>query len=75
MPLPALKLCYCQVDDTELQTVAVYLDDVRKGNTDADGELDIANVSVGGHTLKLTKAGYDDSDADDLYNDYIVVTS
>ncbi len=61
------------VDSTELQTVAVYLDTVSKGNTDAAGELDIASVAVGGHALKLTKAGYLDSDADDLFNDYIFV--
>ena len=61
------------VSDTELQTVAVYLDNVSKGNTDAGGELDIADVSVGGHELKLTKAGYLDSDADTLFNDYIMV--
>lgn len=61
------------VSDAELQTVAVFLDTVSKGNTDANGELDIAAVSVGGHVLKLTKAGYLDSDADDLFNDYIMV--
>ena len=61
------------VSDAELQTVAVFLDTVSKGNTDANGELDIADVSVGGHELKLTKAGYLDSDADTLFNDYIMV--
>ena len=61
------------VSDTELETVAVYIDSVSKGNTDVNGELDIANVTVGGHDLKLTKVGYLDSDADDLFNDYIMV--
>jgi hypothetical protein len=61
------------VDATELQTVAVYLDSVSKGNTDANGELTIASVTVGGHELKLTKTGYVDSDDDNLFNDYIFV--
>ena len=61
------------VAETDLAAVAVYLDGVSKGNTDANGELDIASVGVGGHTLKLTKAAYTDSDADDLYNDFIMV--
>jgi hypothetical protein len=61
------------VDASELQTVTVFLDSVDKGTTDAAGELDIANVTVGGHELKLTKAGYVDSDLDDLFNDYIFV--
>lgn len=61
------------VDITELETVSVYLDTVLKGTTDANGELSIASVAVGGHDLKLTKTGYTDSDADDLFNDYIFV--
>lgn len=61
------------VSGAELQTVTVYIDGVDKGTTDANGELDIANVAVGGHELKLTKSGYLDSDADTLYNDHIMV--
>jgi hypothetical protein len=61
------------VDASELETVSVYLDTVLKGTTDANGELSIASVSVGGHVLKLTKTGYVDSDDDTLYNDYIFV--
>lgn len=62
------------IDAAELQTVSVYIDSVLKGTTDANGELDVDGVAVGGHTLKLTKTGYLDSDADTLLNDYIVVT-
>jgi hypothetical protein len=61
------------VDSSELQTVTVYIDGVDKGTTGADGELDISNVTVGGHELKLTKAGYLDSDVDTLFNDFIMV--
>ena len=62
------------IDASELQTVSVYIDDVLKGTTDANGELDVDDVEVGGHILKLTKTGYLDSDADTLLNDYIMVT-
>ncbi len=62
------------IDATELQNVSVYIDDVLKGTTDANGELDVDDVAVGGHSLKLTKTGYLDSDSDTLLNDYIVVS-
>lgn len=63
------------VDGADVASASVYLDDVLQGTTGAGGEIDIADVDVGGHTLKITKAGYLDSDADDIiYNDYIVVT-
>jgi hypothetical protein len=61
------------VDDTELQTVSVYLDSTLKGTTNVNGELSIADVAIGGHELKLTKTGYLDSDADTIFNDYIFV--
>jgi len=61
------------VDDSELETVTVYLDGVSQGTTDANGEIDISTVTVGGHELKLTKTGYQDSDADTIFNDYIMV--
>ena len=60
--------------DSNLQTVAVWLDGVSKGNTDASGNITITGVSVGGHTIKLTKTSYVSSDDDDLANSYIVVT-
>jgi hypothetical protein len=61
------------VDDSELPTVTVYLDGVSQGTTDSNGEITISTVTVGGHELKLTKTGYQDSDADTLFNDYIMV--
>jgi len=61
------------ITDTNLETVAVYIDGVSKGNTNVNGELSVADVTVGGHVLRLTKATYLDSDADDLLNDYFVV--
>jgi len=62
------------VSGADLQTVSVWVDGVLKGTTDANGELDVADVELGGHTLKLTKTGYTDSDDDTLLNDYFMVT-
>ena len=61
------------VDEDELSGVTVYLDGVSQGTTDANGEIALHGVTVGGHELKLTKTGYVDSDVDTLFNDYIMV--
>lgn len=52
----------------------VYLDGVLEGTADVNGEVTILGVSLGGHSVKITAAGYLDSDTDALFNDYIVVT-
>ncbi len=57
----------------DLQTVSVYIDGSLQGTTDVDGNIAISYVTVGGHTLKLTKTGFIDSDLDNLYNDFIMV--
>ena len=61
------------VDLADLQTVEVFIDTVSKGTTDANGLITIADVTVGSHAIKMTKAGYSDSDADTLINDFIMV--
>lgn len=61
------------ISDADLQTVSVYIDTVLKGTTDVDGLITIADVTVGNHAIKMTKAGYIDSDADTLLNDFIMV--
>jgi len=61
------------VDSSDVATATVYIDAVNKGTTDANGDITITGVEVGGHALKITKTGYTDSDADDLYNDFIMV--
>jgi len=63
------------VTDSLLEDVTVYLDGVNKGTTDADGNIDISNVTVGHHTVKFTKTGYLDSDEDDLDNDEFTLSS
>lgn len=62
------------VDDTEVEGAMVYLDGVLEGTADVNGEVTITGVVLGGHSVKITAAGYVDSDADALFNDYIVVT-
>jgi hypothetical protein len=59
--------------DVEIENASVYIDGVYKGVTDADGELLVEDIEVGGHTIKITAASYTDSDQDDLLNDYFVV--
>jgi hypothetical protein len=61
------------VDDSEISGVTVYLDGVSQGTTDSIGEITISTVTVGGHHLKMTKSGYQDSDEDTLFNDHIFV--
>jgi hypothetical protein len=57
----------------DIAGASVYIDDVLVGTTDANGEIDLT-LTVGGHSIKVTAAGYVDSDTDDLLNDYFVVT-
>ena len=54
-------------------TVAVSLDGVAKGTTDSDGNITIADVTIGIHDLVLTKAGITGSASDVIYNEYIIV--
>lgn len=61
------------ITDADLQTVTVFIDEVNKGTTDANGLITIEDVTVGNHAIKMTKTGYTDSDSDTLVNDYIMV--
>lgn len=61
------------ITDADLQTVTVFIDEVNKGTTDANGLITIGDVTVGNHAIKMTKTGYTDSDADTLINDFIMV--
>ena len=62
------------VSEEDVAEASVYIDGALQGTTDANGEIDITDIAVGTHTLKVTKTGYVDSDADELLNDYLVVT-
>jgi len=52
----------------------VWIDGVYVGTTDANGTLDVPNVSIGDHTIKFVKTGYKNSDEDSLENDTFTVT-
>jgi len=62
--------------DVNLENASVYVDGSYKGTTDSDGNINLNNVAVGDHTLRMTKRpGYLDSDLDDLDNDTFTVTA
>ena len=61
--------------EVDLETATIYVDGSYKGGTDSDGNVYISNVSVGDHTLRITKSGYLNSDLDDLANDTFTVTA
>ena len=62
------------IDEDDIADAAIYIDGIYIGVTDADGELDVVGVTLGGHTLRVVATGYVDSEDDDLLNDYFVVT-
>lgn len=62
------------VTGTAISGASVWIDNVSKGTTNASGLLNVSNVSVGDHTIKITASGYEDSDLDDLSNDSFVVS-
>ncbi len=39
----------------------VWIDDIRRGQTDASGKLEIKNVSAGAHTLRVRAIGFKES--------------
>ena len=53
--------------------VTVFYDGTSQGTTDSDGNIDIAGATVGIHDIVLTKTGYDDSDDDVIFNDFVIV--
>lgn len=55
------------VGGTVLEGVSIYVDNIFKGVTNADGQLSV-DLPIGDHILKMTKPGYTDSDQDDLDN-------
>ena len=62
------------ITSVDVEGVTIYIDGVSKGTTNADGDLEIADVTTGIHKVVMTKALYLDSDEDELVNDFIVVT-
>lgn len=63
------------IDETLRENASVYIDDSYKGLTDSDGLLNVSDVRVGDHTIKVLADGYVDSDLDDLDNDAFTVSA
>ena len=62
------------VSEDDVDGAMVTVDGVFAGTADINGELTIIGIAIGGHSIKIAKARYLDSDADFLLNDYFVVT-
>ena len=60
---------------TVVEGAEVLVDGDLVGCTDSSGEVSMSSVSVGDHTIKITKTGYQDSDQDDLANDTFTVSA
>jgi len=61
------------VSDVDIDGVAIYVDGVYRGVTDASGLLTVEALTPGDHTIRMTKTGYVSSDLDDLDNDDFTV--
>ncbi len=64
-------------DFSSLQNVEgamVYIDGVLKGTVDANGDITVIGLEVGGHSIRVEAAGYIGSAKDPLLNDVIVVS-
>lgn len=57
-----------------IPNTAVTIDGSYVGVTDINGVINISNISVGDHTIRLISQGYLDSDEDELANDTFTVS-
>jgi hypothetical protein len=58
-----------------VEGVSVFVDGDFRGVTNALGQLSLGQSRTGNHSLRLTKAGYQDSDKDSIKNDEFTVTA
>jgi hypothetical protein len=56
-----------------LDEASVYIDGLYMGITDENGILNIDGIMTGTHDLRVTRAGFVDTDQDDLWNDKLEV--
>ncbi len=56
-----------------LDGASVYIDGLYMGLSDAEGVLNIDGIMTGTHDLRVTRAGFVDTDQDDLWNDKLEV--
>ena len=66
---------YDYATETALSDVAVMVDGVAMGTTDANGVLHVPKILTGTHTLKASRPGYLDTDADDLDNETFILST
>ncbi len=59
------------ITDRFVKEANVWIDNSYKGKTDEHGWIYCGVLSPGRHSLRIRKAGYFDSDEDDLANDFI----
>lgn len=59
--------------EVNVSNVEVYVDNIYRGNTDGNGNINIHFIQVGDHSLRLSCDGYLDSDEDDLSNSTFTV--
>lgn len=67
-------IVYDYTTNSLISGASVWIDGIFKGTTGADGELNVASVAIGTHTLKITATGYTDSDQDELDNDEFTIS-
>ena len=58
---------------TNVNEVDVEIDGAWAGKTDSNGNISVAGIAKGDHTVKLTKDGYLQSDLDDIENSTFTV--
>lgn len=62
------------VSDDKLEAAQISIDGVYVGVADANGEFQVQNIELGGHSIQITLDGYLDTTNDTLVNDFFVVT-
>jgi len=62
------------VSDEDVAGAEVFIDGLSAGMADLNGEINISSIEIGGHSIRVIKAGYLDTNSDNLINSYFVVT-
>jgi hypothetical protein len=60
-PAPSSPPISKSVNITTAPNAIIWIDEIRRGQTDASGNLEIKKVSAGGHTLRVRATGFKES--------------
>lgn len=60
---------------TVIDNAQVYVDGSYRGNTNVQGRINLGEITVGKHSLRVKKSGYQDTDNDTIANDEFSVPS